>query len=337
MYNIFHNERNSRLILIAHSTISFRIDVFVKRCTSSDLNILTHCVIEIRESLTVLFHKILQVLRYRIQPIFLFVNVRSTLVFQLVIHSKSNNFYLTWLIWNWFHIIFRIFRGTWNLFVANLELYAGLPTKYQVSSIRYSVNATLESSSISRRIPNGILGTYSSQVPICFSRLTCSKIMRFHTPLTDFNLRLPIVAQRSCGYRYCVIFEKGKLTYDLFSSQLLLVYFISHIPMNPKRLATFSGRWFIQWSQSRRCLVYIPWNLLERVARVPTCFCPATSSRIWRALCTCTIDLTTAHHFEYHGIIKLLRNRIDNSNSKFDNNLDTTLCIKYDNSFAGCS
>ena len=62
--------------------------------------------------------------------------------------------------------------------------------------------------------------------------------------------------------------------------------------MNPKRLATFSRRWFILWSQSRRCLVYIPWNLSERVARVPTCFCPETSSRIWRSLRTCTIDPT---------------------------------------------
>ena len=83
--------------------------------------------------------------------------------------------------------------------------------------------------------------------------------------------------------------------------------------MKPKRLATFSGRWFIQWSQSRRCLVYIPCNLSKRVARVPTCFCPETSSRIRRSLCTCTIDLTTAHHFEYRGIIKLLHNRIENS------------------------
>ena len=153
--------------------------------------------------------------------------------------------------------------------------------------------------------------------------------------------------------------KKGKWTYDSFSSQILFVCFISHIPMNSKRLATFSKWWFIQWSQSRRYLAYIPWNLSERVARVPTCFCSETSSQIRRFLCPCTIDPTTAHHSEYCGIIKLLRNRIDNSvyltivwsiwkmrdtkkfltssNSKFDNILDMTLCIKYDRFSIGWS
>ena len=63
--------------------------------------------------------------------------------------------------------------------------------------------------------------------PICFSRLTFSKIIWFHMPQTDFDLRLPLVAQRCCGYRYCEIFEKRKIWF-VFISNIIRFFYFSH-------------------------------------------------------------------------------------------------------------
>ena len=148
---------------------------------------------------------------------------------------------------------------------------------------------------ILRRILNGILKTYSPQVLSCFSQLKYSKIIEFHTPLTvfDSDLQLPLVAQVTFGYRYCAIFKKEKFSIICFHFKYYSFVYFFYIPMNSKPLATFSGWWFIQWFQSQRYLFYILWGVSERVARVPTCFCPETSSQIQRSWSTRVIDLTT--------------------------------------------